>query len=123
MTIFQIVAVLFALFMIYVVSIHGKKKTLSFTEVSFWCTTWILFAIIAMFPNLLSGISSTLRFSRIFDLLVVAALMVLSVVVFSNYFANKALTQKLETFVRDRAITDLKKALTHEKNSRKTKHS
>jgi hypothetical protein len=109
MTIFQIGAVLFALFMMYVVSIHLKKKTLSFTEGSFWLSTWLVFIIIAVFPHLLIGISSALRFARVFDLLVVMALMVLTVVIFMSYFAQKEATHKLEKFVRQKAINEVKK--------------
>ncbi len=109
MTIFQLGAVLFALFMMYVLSIHLKKKTLSFAESSFWFSTWIVFIIIAVFPHLLVGISSALRFARVFDLLVVVALMMLSVVIFMSYFAQKEATHKLERFVRQKAIEEVKK--------------
>lgn len=104
MTFFQISAILFALFMLYVVSIHGKKRTLSPTEISFWVTTWLFFMVMAAFPNLLLGIAHTMRFARVFDLLLVVALMVLTVVVFYGYFAQKELIQKLERLTRDLAI-------------------
>ncbi len=104
MTFFQIGATLFALFMIYVVSIHGKKRALSVAEMSFWVTSWVFFIVIALFPNLLIGISHTLRFARIFDLLLVAALMVLTVMVFFSYFAQKEVIQKVEHLTRTLAI-------------------
>lgn len=106
MNIFQIGTVLFALFMMYVVNIHQKKKTLSFSEVSFWYSTWVLFIVIAVFPHLLIGISSALHFARVFDLLVVLALMVLSVIIFMNYFGQKEARKKLEQFVRIKAINE-----------------
>ena len=104
MSIFQVIATLFALFMMYVVSIHGKKKTLSFWEVSLWMTTWGTFIILALFPNLLLGITGALRFSRVFDLLLIIALMVLSVVVFINYFSHKELKRKIEEMIREEAL-------------------
>jgi len=107
MTIFQIIASLFAFFMIYVVSVHAKKKTLSFPETSFWYSLWVLFIVIALFPNLLLGITDTLKFARVFDLLVVMALMVLTVVIFLSYFAQKEAQRKLEEFVRADAIKSL----------------
>ncbi len=111
MTIFQILAVLFAFFMMYVVSIHGKKRTLSVPEVSFWFSLWILFAVLSLFPSLLEGITTTLHFARVFDLLVVATLMLLSIVVFLNYFGQKEANRKLEKFVRLKAISDLNESL------------
>lgn len=110
MTIFQVVALLFALFMMYVTSIHGKKRNLSVIEVSLWLSTWGLFIIIALFPNVLLGITGVLRFSRVFDLLVVVALMVLSVLVFFSYFALKGLHRKVEVLVRELAWLDPKGA-------------
>lgn len=121
MTVFQMVALLFALFMIYVVSIHRKKKTLSFTETSFWCTTWVVFAIISLFPDLLLGITTALHFSRVFDLLVVIALMVLTIIIFVNYFAQKEGKRKLESIVRERAIGQ--KVITLRKRKSKAKRS
>ena len=124
MTIFQIVALLFALFMIYVVSIHIKKQTLSVMETSFWCTTWIMFAIVALFPDLLLGIMGALRFARVFDLLLVIALMVLTVVIFMSYFAQKDMKRKLEDFVREQAIQETvvkNKPRGHKKKAKRNK--
>lgn len=108
MTIFQILAAVFALWMMYVVSIHGKKKTLSIVEVSLWITIWVFFIIIALFPNLLLGIAHTLRFGRVFDLLVVGALMILNVLVFASYFTQKESQRRLEDLIRQLAIKERK---------------
>ena len=66
----------------------------------------ILKADIALFPDLLLGITGDLHFARVFDLLVVLALMVLTVVIFMNYFAQKELRKKLEKYVRQSAIDE-----------------
>jgi len=108
MTIFQIFAVLFALFMLYVVSIHFRKKTLDFMTASFWTCIWVVFMVIAVFPNLLLGITGVLKFSRVFDLLIVIAFMILSVMVFLSYFRLKELEHKLEKYVREEAIKSAK---------------
>jgi hypothetical protein len=106
MSIFQIAATLFALFMIYVVSIHKNKTKLTAVEVSFWYAMWVLFIVIALFPNLLLGITQTLHFSRVFDLLLVLALMVLTSIVVLSYFVQKENQKKLEEFVRKQAIDE-----------------
>ncbi|HEX7017941.1 MAG TPA: DUF2304 family protein [Patescibacteria group bacterium] len=109
MSIFQVISVLFALFMMYVVSIQSKKKTLTVLETNFWYTTWISFMVISIFPFLLQGIAGVLRFSRVFDLLVVLALMVLTFVIITSYFAQKENTRKLEQLVRQIALNDHEK--------------
>lgn len=108
MSIFQIGAILFALFMLYVVNIHKRKAALSFAEVSFWYTTWVVFIIIAVFPNLLLGISGALKFARVFDFLVVIAFMILSVLVVLNYFQQREQKTKIEKIIRHKAIDDQK---------------
>jgi len=106
MSIFQIGATLFALFMIYVVTIHKNKTKLSKVEVSFWYAMWVLFIVISLFPNLLLGITQRLSFQRVFDLLLVLALMVLTVIVVVSYFIQKENQKKLEDFVRKQAIDE-----------------
>lgn len=103
MSIFQIAATLFALFMIYVVSIH-RRHILNRIEVFCWYSLWVLFIIFALFPNLLLGITDTLHFSRVFDLLLVGALMVLTVIIVMSYFAQKENTRKIEEVVRKMAL-------------------
>lgn len=109
MTIFQVISALFALFMMYVVTIHGKKRNLNQTEVWAWNSVWIGFVIIALFPNLLLGVTGLLNFARVFDLLIVIAFMILSVVVFMSYFTVKSLQKKLEEAIRREAIATGKK--------------
>lgn len=105
MSIFQVIAVLFALFMLYIVSIHKKKSALSYFEVLFWYCTWIAFILIAIFPELLLGIADTLRFARVFDLLTVIAFMIISVLVITNYFLQKENARKIEEYIRKIAIS------------------
>ncbi len=109
MNIFQILATFFALFMIYVVSIHKRKAKLTSIEVSLWYSIWIGFIVIALFPDLLLGISQTLNFQRVFDLLLVIALMIITTIVIMNYFTQKENQKKLEKFVRKQAIDEQKK--------------
>lgn len=109
MTKFQILSVLFALFMIYTVGIHSKKKTLSTSESSLWYSLWSLFIVVAVFPGLLSGIASTLKFTRVFDFLIVISFMILSIVTFNNYYSQKKSQSKLEEMVRTHSITKKKK--------------
>jgi hypothetical protein len=103
MSIFQITAIFFALFMMYVISIHRRKAALNTLEISFWYSTWILFIIISIFPNLLLGVSGILNFSRVFDLLIVVAFMIISLLVFKTYLLQKETDKKIEQLIRDTA--------------------
>ena len=104
MSIFQIIATLFALFMIYTVSLYSRKKALGAVESNFWLTTWGFFIVVSLFPDLLIGISQGLHFARVFDLLLVGALMVISFITFANYLRHKILEKKIEDLVRKISI-------------------
>lgn len=104
MSIFQVAATLFALFMLYWVRTNQKRQFLTVLESSFWYACWSLFIIISIFPQLLLGIVHTIRFTRVFDLLTVIAFMLLIMIIFSVYIKNKQLEKKLETLVRKFAI-------------------
>jgi hypothetical protein len=107
MTGFQIVSVLFALSMLYIVNIQSRKSKLAPLEVSFWYTIWIFFICIALFPNLLLGIANLFHFARTFDMLVVIAFMVLSTLVVTSYFREKENSVRVEEMIRKQALMDL----------------
>lgn len=103
MNIFQIGSIFFALFMMYVISIHKRKSALNTIEVSFWYSVWILFIILAIFPHWLLGLAGVLHFARVFDLLIVIAFMILSFVIFTTYLSQKETNEKIEQLVRETA--------------------
>lgn len=108
MSVFQVIAILFGFFMVYTVSIHQKKRTLSELEASFWTSIWVFFVVIAVFPNLLIEIAHFMRFTRVFDLLLVGAFMILTILTFTNYFAYKKTQDRLETVVRSLTLRESK---------------
>lgn len=106
MSLFQVIATLFALFMLYVVNIHRRKLQLNSVEQLFWYVLWIMFIIIAIFPNLLLGVAKLIHFERVFDLLVVGSLMVITTLVVTNYFLQRENNRKLEEVIRTFALKE-----------------
>ncbi|MDQ3008209.1 MAG: DUF2304 domain-containing protein [bacterium] len=106
MTLFQIIASLFALWMMYEVHIYRKKNVLSKFEFLGWISVWLTFIIITIFPDLLLGIAQQLRFARVFDLLTVLAFIILTVLIFLSYFAQKESQLQIKKLVRTLAIKD-----------------
>lgn len=104
MSIFQLIAIVFATFMIYVVRVKSKKYRLSNLETYGWYAIWGGFIILALFPNLLLGVVGILNFGRVFDLLTVIAFMILSALVLYLYLTLKEIRIKLEDMVRKDAI-------------------
>ena len=106
MSLFQITALLFALFMLYVVNIHRRKLHLSRVEQIAWYSLWIAFVVVSLFPNLLLGVTDLISFSRVFDLLIVAALMVITTLVVTNYFLQRENSRRLEQIIRQFALKE-----------------
>ncbi len=104
MSFFQLIATIFAVFMLYVVRIKSRKYLVSKLESFGWYLIWGGFCILALFPNLLLGVVGILNFGRVFDLLTVIAFMILSALVLFLYFSVKELKIKLEKVVRNDAI-------------------
>lgn len=109
MSIFQVLAFCFGLFMMYLIVVHQKKHVLSVREGIAWLLLWATFLLLSLFPDMLDGAVDLLHFSRVFDLLLVMALMVLTIVVYLSYIKQRRSEQRVEELVRSVAIRDASK--------------
>ncbi len=100
----QILSVLFGFFMLYWVRTHYIRKHMESFEYGIWTTVWALFIFAAIFPQTFQGITESLNIARVFDLLVIIALMVITFVSFQNRIHYKRLEKKLEESMRKKAI-------------------
>lgn len=105
----QIIAVLFAIFMIYVAFLHFKRKDINGGEIFFWTFLWLGFIVITLFPNILQNLTKLLFFTRVMDLLMVAAFMILAFLGFQNHVSNRRMEKKIEELVRKEATKEIKK--------------
>ncbi len=108
MILLQILSLVFGLFMIYVARIHLMKQHIQRVEFFLWFAIWIGFIFLAIFPQSISGVAQTLKISRVFDLLMIIALMILSFLSFQNRIDAKKLEKKFEKLIRKNAIDDKK---------------
>lgn len=105
----QIIAVLFAIFMLYVAFLHWKRKDINGGEILFWGTIWLGFIIVTLFPKILESISQFFFFTRILDLLMLVAFMILAFIGFQNYIANRKMEKKIGELVREETLKNDKK--------------
>lgn len=106
MILLQALSVFFGMFMLYVVRIHRRKQHMEAFEHGIWMAIWGIFIVLAIFPQTVAGISERLNIARVFDLLVIIALMILSYVTFMNRISFHRLEQKLEKIVRKNALDE-----------------
>ena len=99
----QIASVVFSLFMLYVVTIHRRKRHLDLMEYLWWISIWVGFIGIVMWPNVFRDLAQNLQIDRLFDLIVIFALIIVMVLTFYNRIAYLQLREKVEKLVRERA--------------------
>lgn len=110
MILLQTISVIFGLFMLYVVRIHRRKQHIEAFEHGAWISIWSIFIFLSVFPQTVSGISQRLSITRVFDLLVIIALMITSYLTFQNRISYRRMEMKLEKIIRKNAIeTTVKK--------------
>lgn len=105
----QIIAVLFAIFMIYVAFLHFKRKDINGGEIFFWTALWLGFIVVTIFPNILQNLTKLLFFTRVMDFLMVLAFMILAFLGFQNHIANRRMEKKIEELVRKQALKSMQK--------------
>jgi len=107
----QIVGVLFGLFMIYLTFLHQKRKEFSAKEYLFWTLSWIVFIIIAIFPNILAPFVEGLKLGRIMDLLTIFGFLFVIGISFYNCISLKKTKKKVEGIVRKIAVKEEKRKI------------
>lgn len=105
----QIFGILFGLLMLYLNFINYKRREFTIKEYLFWFLLWILFIIIALFPNMLDPIVKELKFARTLDLLIIAGFLFLIGSIFYTYTIVRTNQKKLEEIVRKVAIEKAEK--------------
>ncbi len=113
MILLQAISIIFGFFMLYVVRIHWSKAHLKPFESGMWIAVWVGFIFLATFPQTVGGIAQSLHIMRIFDLLVITSLMLITYVTFLNRISYKKLEKKLEQIIRKNAIDETSKSSKH----------
>lgn len=102
----QLVLLCFALFMLYFLFLHWKKKDINNLTFFIWLSLWVGFLFITFFPQKLEPLLKNLFIVRVMDLAMILAFMVLIYLTFENNIKIKKYEKNLEKLVR---IITLKK--------------
>lgn len=96
----QIIAILFALTMIYFALLNYKRREINGAEIAGWLVVWGGTMIVVIFPELLRTFASTFLVTRVFDLMVVGGFVIVISLVSAAYMKSKRNEKKLEDLVR-----------------------
>ena|SRR3989304_8879598 len=104
----QFLALAFALVMIYFAYVNYKRKEINKAEIIIWVTAWTTAIIMVFFPDTLRGIAQTFFISRLLDLMIMGALVLVITMVALAYVRTRKIEKKLERFIREEALKKLK---------------
>lgn len=106
----QIIAVVFALIMIYFAYLYYSRGEITFRENLSWWVIWVATIFIVIFPDILRGFSQKIFITRVFDFMVVGGFVVVITLSFLAYVRVKRIEKKLEDLVRREALKGVKNA-------------
>ena len=86
----QIVLLAFAMFMLYSLFLHWKKKNISNKLFFFWIIIFSLFIFIAIFPKILEPLLKELFIVRVMDLGMISTFMILTYITIENNIKIKS---------------------------------
>lgn len=100
----QIIGVLFALMMVYFAILHFKKGHLNAIEIASWIIIWVLVIFIVLFPEIVRIYAASFAISRVLDLLIAGAFIVVFVMVTGAYIRVNQLEKRIDDLVRKLAL-------------------
>lgn len=104
----QIVAILFALWMVYFSYLHFRRGEFNRVEFALWQLIWLGLIFVVIFPASVKFILKTFSITRTFDLVVIVGMIILFGITFRNYVLLRRVERRLEDIVRKESLTNIK---------------
>lgn len=95
----QILGLLFAVGMLYLVFLHYKKGALTIFGAATWAIAWIGILLATVFPLQFTYILRPLSIVRLLDFVTIIGMMFLGVITYYNFIIVKKNEKKVETLV------------------------
>lgn len=111
---FQIIGVIFAVFMILLSYSAYKKRRFTTLEFVFWCLFWIGGTVLIVARNTFNSILGQLDILRVMDLYMILAFMFLFSLVFWLFLKNSETERRMEKLARAVTLKPLRERLREE---------
>lgn len=105
----QLIGIVVALAAVHLTHLYYKRSHFSKKELLFWAGLWLIFMLVAVFPQSVFPVTSYLGLARPMDLIMIIAFIVLFALAFHNYILGRKQERQLERLVRETALRDLEK--------------
>src|SRR3989344_6128176 len=101
----QLLAVIFALIMVYFAYVTFRRSELNRVELTIWTSAWVLATFMILFPDTLRNFAQRFFISRLLDLLIMGGFVLVISMVAIAYIKTKRIEKKIEEFIRKEALT------------------
>jgi len=100
----QLVAIIFALWMLYFSYLHYRRHEFNHLEFILWEILWAGLIVVVILPHSVQFLLNAFSITRTFDLVVIAGIVILFGITFRNYVIIKRIRKQLEDVVRQKAL-------------------
>lgn len=105
----QIIAIIFALIMIYFAYLHYSRGELNGLEILSWVVIWLVTIGIVIFPEVLQTFAKSIAIARVFDLMVIGGFILIIPIAYLSYIRTKRMEKTIEELVRKEALKTIQK--------------
>ena len=103
----QIIGATVVLVALYMSYFHFKRSELNKLEFSIWAIIWLVFFAMTIVPTFFSLVIKPFNLDQHFELFASLALIVIYLIVFKISISNRKIHQRLESLIREDALSDL----------------
>jgi hypothetical protein len=96
----QIIAIIFAIFLLVKVIIRLKKRKFNINEFFFWSAMWIFLIILSIFPQISDKIANLFGFGRGLDFFIVSSILLIFYLIFKIFVMLEELDSKITELAR-----------------------
>ncbi len=120
----QVIAIIFAIFLLVKVILRLKNKKLTLNEFLFWSTMWVLLILLSIFPQVSDRIANFFGFGRGLDFFIVSSILLMFYLIFRIISKLEDMDAKITKLARRMSLEEMKDYRKAEvkklKNSKKT---
>ena len=104
----QVIAIIFAIFLLVKVILRLKNKKLTLNEFLFWSTMWVLLILLSIFPQVSDRIANFFGFGRGLDFFIVSSILLMFYLIFRVISKLEDMDAKITKLARNMALEEMK---------------
>ncbi len=104
----QVIAIIFAIFLLLKAILRLKNKKLTINEFLFWSAISVILIILSIFPQLSNIVANFFGFGRGLDFFIVSSILLIFYLIFRIYIMLEELDSKIVKLARSISLKEIK---------------